>query len=225
MIASRILVAADIRLLRDGLVHSLGQRTGVVVAAAASSAAEAVEHERRHTPDVVLIDAAMTGALGAIRAIITGGSRVRVIAFTVPSDSMALLAVAEAGAVGFVSREGSIEDILAAVEQAARGELACCPRMAATLLGRVTELARGEAPGGLRRLTAREREVIRLVDEGCSNKEISWRLGIELATVKNHVHNILEKLGCRSRSEAAARVRQRITPPADAYRSSRLTLL
>lgn len=220
----RILIVADIRLLRDGLVHALAARAGIVVAGAAATPADAVQCTRDAAPDVVLIDSAMAGSQQTIRAIVAARPAVHVIAITVPNDTPALLACAEAGAVGFVAREGTLEDVMTAVAQASRGELACTPRIAATLLGRVAELSRGRAPGELRRLTARERDVIRLIDEGCSNKQISQRLGIELATVKNHVHNILEKLHCETRSEAAARVRGRITPPPGAYTAGTLSL-
>jgi DNA-binding NarL/FixJ family response regulator len=86
----------------------------------------------------------------------------------------------------------------------------CSPRLAATLLRRVAVLAADRAqPRVEARLTARELEIVELIDEGLSNKEIASRLCIEVPTVKNHVHNILEKLDVRGRAEAAARVRPR----------------
>ena len=90
-----------------------------------------------------------------------------------------------------------------------RGEAACSPRVAAALLRRVADRgARARRlDGEFAPLTSRERQIVALIDEGLSNKEIAARLCIELSTVKNHVHNLLEKLGARGRGEAAARVR------------------
>ena len=92
-------------------------------------------------------------------------------------------------------------------DSVARGEMLCSPRLAATLLRRVATLARGTRRLGPVQLTPRELEIVELIDEGLSNKAIATRLSIELATVKNHVHNILEKLEVSSRAAAAARVR------------------
>src|SRR5439155_827652 len=106
------------------------------------------------------------------------------------------------------AREASIDDLVTVIESVARGEAICSPRVAAGLLRRVAALAAGHG-GDLPRaqLTNREREIVRLIDNGLSNKEIARALGIEVATVKNHVHNILEKLQVHRRGEAAARVR------------------
>jgi DNA-binding NarL/FixJ family response regulator len=98
--------------------------------------------------------------------------------------------------------------LIATLASVVRDEMACSPRIAAALLRRVASLAveRSPWPSGAR-LTARELEVLGLIDEGLSNKQIAGRLCIELATVKNHVHNILEKLQVGRRSEAALQVR------------------
>jgi DNA-binding NarL/FixJ family response regulator len=106
-----------------------------------------------------------------------------------------------------VAREGSVHDLVDAVERAARGELQCSPQVAGTLIRRLAWRAAAGATLIPSPLTARESEIVRLIDEGLSNKEIAVRLGIEVATVKNHVHNLLEKLRVRRRSEAAARLR------------------
>jgi DNA-binding NarL/FixJ family response regulator len=97
---------------------------------------------------------------------------------------------------------------------AARGELVCSPKLAGTLLRRVSKLASERSEHGEARLTLRELEVARLLDVGLSNKQISARLGVELPTVKHHVHHILEKLGVQRRSAAVARLREQgVLPP------------
>lgn len=119
-----------------------------------------------------------------------------------------MLACAEAGVSGFVSRNGSIHDAVTAVHCAVRNELVCSPRIAALLFSRV-------AAAGSKRLVdrdndaliRREHEIVSLIMQGLSNKEISRQLRIQNATVKNHIHNILSKLQVRRRGEVAARIR------------------
>jgi DNA-binding CsgD family transcriptional regulator len=120
------------------------------------------------------------------------------------------VACAEAGVVGYVGAEGSLDDVTAAIEGAARGEPRCTPQVVAALLRRVAALAGEVRPTrvGLPALTGREHQVVALIEAGLSNKEIARRLHVEVATVKNHVHNILKKLQARSRVEIVARVRQ-----------------
>jgi two-component system, NarL family, nitrate/nitrite response regulator NarL len=219
----RVLVVADVRLFRDGIVDALRRHTDMTVVAAAATFAEATRGSHDLHPDVILIDAAMTQCHETIASVVTERPEIKVIVIGIGSDSRSLIDYAEAGVAGFVPREGSIDDVLLAVERAARGELDCSPRQAAALLCRVTELARGtHHPSERARLTLRESEVLRLIDHGFANKRIAGTLGIELATVKNHVHNILEKLQCRTRAEAAARSRgstagrPRVEPSLDA---------
>jgi DNA-binding NarL/FixJ family response regulator len=109
-----------------------------------------------------------------------------------------------------VLRDGTVDDLVATIESASRGELRCSAKIAAALLRRVADLAtERDISKTNARLTRREQENACLVEEGLSNKEIAARLFIEVATVKNHVHNILEKLQVRTRGEAAAAVRRR----------------
>jgi DNA-binding NarL/FixJ family response regulator len=134
----------------------------------------------------------------------------RVIALGCPEDDGQIIACAEAGACGFLTPDASLADLVAAIDGAGDGELLCTPKMAGALLRRVTALAAGRAPGApASNLTMRELQVVRLIDEGMSNKQIATQLEIELSTVKHHVHNILAKLEVARRSEAVAHLRQR----------------
>ena len=142
-----------------------------------------------------------------------------VVALGVPEDESEVIACAEAGAAGLVTLEGSLDDLEAMLESVGRGETLCSPRVAAALLRRVAALADDHAASGHARLTAREREIVQLVDRGLSNKEIARELQIELTTVKNHVHNILDKLHVRRRADAAARVRRGRVPAAASFES------
>jgi len=107
-----------------------------------------------------------------------------------------------------VPRDGTLADLRAVIESVARGEVVCSPRIAASLLRRIADLAaEREPPPPELRLTSREIEIVELIDQGLSNKEIAQRLSIALPTVKNHVHSILDKLHVHRRAEAAARLR------------------
>jgi two-component system nitrate/nitrite response regulator NarL len=208
---TRVLIVADIRLFRDGLALMLSEEHGLELAGAVANAAEAEECLLGGGVDVVVLDMANPESGVAVRRLTSAHPHMPVVALGVPEDETHVIACAEAGAAGYVPREGSVADLAAAVRGAASSELICSPRVAAGLMRRIGALSaeRGPEPAArVRRLTSREEEILGLIDEGLSNKEIARRLCIELATVKNHVHNILEKLQVRRRSEAAARARR-----------------
>lgn len=203
-----VIVAADIRLYREGLGEILGHAATLTVVATAADWPQTIESVRDLRPDVVLVDMAMGDSVGSVQALAATAPEVKIVALAVPEIGREVVAYAEAGVHGYVTREASLEELVAAVESIARGELIVSPRMAASLLQHVTTLARGRTSNWPEvRLTSRELEVVALIDEGLSNKQIGAELCIELPTVKNHVHNILEKLHVSRRSEAAARVR------------------
>jgi two-component system, NarL family, nitrate/nitrite response regulator NarL len=206
----RVVIAADIRLYREGLAEILGREAGIKVVGTAADWPQSLTRVRELMPDVVLVDMAMPESVIAVRSLTATAPSVKVVALTVPESERDVIRYAEAGIAGYVTREGSMAELVKAVESAARDELILSPRMAATLLRHVAVMATergGHMPEA--RLTTRELEIIDLVDEGLSNKEIARRLSISLPTVKNHVHHILEKLGVNRRSEAARIVRSR----------------
>ena len=204
----RVLIVTDIRLYRDGLAQMLGREQQLSIACAAGDLEGAIASVRDLRPDIVLIDLAMAESLAVVRAIGVIEPNVKVVALATPQIEEELLACAEAGVAGFVAREAGVPDLITTLQSVGRGELLCSPRIAAALLGRVTKLAAGQAPvGEERRLTGRELETLHLVEQGLSNKDIARQLGIEVATVKNHVHSILAKLRVHRRGQAAARMR------------------
>lgn len=198
----RILIAADVRLYREGLAQLLKGHAGIEIVGATSDLEEAVETAGSLHPDVLLIDRAMRGSLSAMRRAREQAPATKVVALTVADVDQEVLSCAEAGVTGFVTRDGSLADLIAAVEAAQRGELFCSPRMAASLLRRVSALAR-EGPS-TPRLTDRESEVLAYLERGLTNQAIAQALGIEVPTVKNHVHSILEKMRVKRRGEAAS---------------------
>lgn len=155
-------------------------------------------------PNVVLLDMETRDSSAIIRDLKHSAPHVPIVAVGVSDADAHVLACMEAGADGYVDREGSLETLIAAIESAARGELHCSPRVAGGLLRRLAALACARepiAPAG--QLTVREGQIVQLIVQNLSNKEIASRLGIEVATVKNHVHNLLEKLNVRRRVDVA----------------------
>jgi DNA-binding NarL/FixJ family response regulator len=132
-----------------------------------------------------------------------------VVAFAVAEENEEeILACAEAGVAGFVPRDASVEGLKSVLQAATEGHVLCSPRVTAVIVRRVAGLANSRFPdAGQFSLTRRESEIVGLIDAGLSNKEIAAQLNIETATVKNHVHSLLEKLRVRRRAEAAAIVR------------------
>ena len=204
----QVLLIDDTRLYREGLTARLAPEAGIerVVAAADSKTAL---HQLTMLPiDVVLLNMATGGSIALLHAVVAGAPHVPVVALAVADNDDEVIACAEAGVAGYLQRQDSFAELLAVIQSVANGETLCSPRVAATLLRRVATLAAGRrSPPEATNLTAREREVVQLIDQGMSNKEIARRLCIEVRTVKNHVHNILQKLQVRRRGEAAARVR------------------
>jgi DNA-binding NarL/FixJ family response regulator len=203
----RILVAGDIRLYRDGLALHLARQPGISVVACVASRLQLLDVLSSTLTDMVLLDMAMPESLRALRDMSEAAAGVRVVALAVPEAEPAVLACAEAGIAGYVPREGSLDDLLDAIESAARGESIVSPRMAGSLLRRLSALAAKQSDENADpALTVRELEIAHLVDEGMSNKAIAARLCIEVATVKNHVHNILAKLQAERRAEISKRL-------------------
>ena len=203
--AIQVVIVAPTRLYRDGVARVLDSSPALNVAGTAQDAESGAALVTRAAPDVVLVDVALTRSLPGLVA----AAHAKVIAFGVAHDEEQVIACAEAGVHGYVECDATLADLERVLRGAVRDEAVCAPWMTGALLRRVGTLARdrdGE-PAAVQRLTMREREVMALVDEGLSNKQIARHLSIELPTVKNHVHNVLEKLEVHGRLEAAARVR------------------
>ena len=208
--AIRVLVVTDVRLYQEGLAQVLRDREQMRVVGSAGYREDALARVRALAPDIVLLDVAMAGSLELVRAIMELAPGVKIVAFAVTDVDEDIFSCAEAGVAGYVPRGASIDDLVAAIQSTARGELLCSPRIAASLFRRLAALtAEHTSNHDAVHLTSREAMIVRLIDQGLSNKDIARRLCIEVATVKNHVHNILEKLHVSRRGEAAARMRMR----------------
>lgn len=201
----RVFVASDVRVYREGISRLIATADSLELAGAAATAESLSRLRGGVRPDVVLVDAIERVELVLAREITSAAGEAPVVALVAP-EREDLLAWAGAGVSGFLSWEASPEQLVESLGRAARGENPCSQDVADALLRRVRE-----NPGGSfafkGSLTEREAQVAELVAEGLSNKAIASRLSIELATVKNHVHSILEKLRVHSRGEAAAKLR------------------
>jgi two-component system nitrate/nitrite response regulator NarL len=204
-----VFIVDDTRLYREGLAHSLGRHGEIAIVGTAANREESLDRIRELQPDLVLVQMAMPESLATLRTIVDTSPSVRVVAIGVTESEREVIACAEAGISGYLLRDGSLHDLVATIQSVARGETLCSPRIAATLLRRLAALATERQSWKMQaHLTPRELEIVQCIDLGLSNKEIAQRLSIEVRTVKNHVHNILEKLQVHRRGEAAARMRE-----------------
>jgi DNA-binding NarL/FixJ family response regulator len=214
---TRAVVASSLRLLRDGLTDALGNSEAICVIGTAADAGHARAAIGELAPDIVLLDIDMEGSLSLVHAIHDFDPAPKIVAFAVSDGDDALVGYIEAGISGYVTRDGSLTDVVATVESVGRGETIISPRLAASLFKRLAAQRRRDeivVSDGTPALTSRERQILSLIEQGLANKEIARTLGIELATVKNHVHHVLEKLKVSRRGQAAARARGRQRPGA-----------
>jgi two-component system, NarL family, nitrate/nitrite response regulator NarL len=209
---ARVFILSDVRLYREALLLSMTRLSAFEMLGAGDLSRAAVASVVDLQPDSIVLDIGAIDSFATARLLGISLPMAKVIAFAVNETDRLVFACAEAGIAGYVGQDGSEEDLLAAVECALRGELYCSKRIAAVLSRCVAVLAAQPSRPDLHPvLTPREHQVVNLIGEGMSNKAIGCTLRISDATVKNHVHNILEKLQVHRRGEAAARYRRPAT--------------
>ncbi|MCL5256498.1 MAG: response regulator transcription factor [Chloroflexi bacterium] len=217
----RILLADDRPLFRKGLAALLSSRGDLIVVGEASDGCEAVDRARELQPDLILMDIHMPNCDGlkATRIIKQEFPDIKIIMLTVSDDDESLFEAIKSGARGYLLKNLEPEQLFGYLEGVSRGEAPISPPMATKILTEFASQTR-RAPAGeesKRELTQREREVLQLVTNGASNKEIAVRLNITENTVKNHLRNILEKLQLQNRVQIAAyAVREGLAKPDDA---------
>ena len=208
----RVLVVDDQALFREALVTLLGARPEVEVAGEAGNGQQALERATTLQPDVVLMDLHMPvlDGIAATRRLRVEQPGVRVLALTTFDDDEDVFAALRAGALGYLLKDVSADRLVEAVLSAARGESVLQPSVAAKVVARFAQLDDAPRPRPqplLVPLSDRELDVLRLLADGCSNREIASALFLAEGTVKNHVTNVLGKLGARDRTQAALRAR------------------
>jgi DNA-binding NarL/FixJ family response regulator len=203
----RVSVCGAFGAYRDAVARALEACGDFEVVALAGTAAEALTTASRLRPDVVLLETPFHGRLSTLAAVARSAPRAKVVALAVADSDELVGACAEAGVAGYVTTRESLDDLCTTIRRVVHGETVVPARLAAVLLKHVSELATQlSRSNGVDHLTAREREILELIDEGRADKEIAKRLSISVSTVKSHVHNILEKSGTSRRGEAAARL-------------------
>lgn len=196
----------DSRLYREAVADLLRDQPWVGAVEIASDGASAMVLGVAFPPTVTLLNMAMEESLHWLRALNDAGARVVVLG--VRETEAEVVSCAEAGSAGYVLRGDSLESLCSVVQAVARDETICSPKTTAVLLRRVAALAsERRSHNGLDLLTARECEILDLIEQGMANRDIASLLHIEVRTVKNHVHAILGKLGVQRRGQAAARAR------------------
>jgi two-component system, NarL family, nitrate/nitrite response regulator NarL len=200
-----VYVIGHVRLVREGLSSQLERDGRPDLLGAGRPDATTLARLVAAPPAALVLDLGVPGGVRFAEQLRAALPTTRLIGFAVGDGDGELLSWARTGVCGYIEPEGSAEDIVATVLHALKGELYCSPRFAARLL---TQLAarRPEAASAAATaaLTPREREILNLIVRGASNKDIARRLGISVATVKNHVHHLLDKLAVRRRSQVSA---------------------
>ncbi|WP_033353696.1 response regulator transcription factor [Kitasatospora aureofaciens] len=221
---TRVLVADDQTVVREGIVMLLGLLPGIEVVGAAADGEEAVALVERHHPDVVLMDLRMPRVDGveATRRIRSAHPGTEVVVLTTYADDESLFPALQAGARGYLTKDAGGEEIAKAIADVRSGAAGLSPQVQLRLLERLSEASpksapsvpsgpggpsaagaarAGELPDGL---TVREAEVLALIAEGLSNAEIAQRLFVSQATVKTHINNLFAKTAVRDRAQAVA---------------------
>ena len=200
----RVLVADDQSMVRAGFRMLLADEEDIEVVAEASNGKEAVEKAARFDPTVVLMDIRMPelDGLEATRRILAADPDARVLVLTTFDLDEYVYEALRAGASGFVLKDDPPEQLIAAVRTVASGDALLSPAVTKRVIGAFTRMPRPTPPRELDDLSAREREVFRLVARGLSNAQIGKELFIGETTVKTHVTHIISKLGLHDRVQA-----------------------
>ncbi|MEO8355204.1 MAG: response regulator transcription factor [Chloroflexota bacterium] len=205
-----LLLVNEIRLMGNVIVAALEDESDINVVACVTSYDDAIQLVREMDVDVALVSTRLpdNGGLRLTSAIAEIAPSTKVLALGLTEEKKRVLRYVEAGASGYILKDDSLEDLIGIVRATQEGKVFVSPEIAAAMMERLTDLAQMFA--GLENnltdttaLTTREMEVLELISKGYTNQQIAQNLVIEVGTVKNHVHNILEKLNVSSRAEAA----------------------
>ncbi len=205
-----ILIVDDQRLMREGLRTLLELEPDMRVVAEAENGVQALTAYARHRPDVVLMDIRMPEMDGveATRRLLAAHPDARVLILTTFDDDAYVLEGLRAGALGYLLKDVSREALAAAIRTVAAGGALFAPQVARKALDALSQAPPARPPDLIEPLTAREREILRLVAQGLNNRQIAARLHLAHGTVKNYISRILDKLGVDDRTQAALWARE-----------------
>jgi two-component system response regulator DevR len=198
-----VFLLAENRLLREALAKIMKKKADVCVVGDSSYCLQAVEQIVAAGPDVLVLDSAMYLAdqefLQEIRRLL---SDLKLLMIGMDADEQIFLQAIRAGAIGYVLKDASATDVISAIRAAAQGEGICPPRLCRFLFDQVAEQSKGNAPTRVRiheGLTRREQQLVPLIAQGLTNKEIAKQLNLSEQTIKNHIHRIIQKVGSHDR--------------------------
>lgn len=205
-----VLLQIESRIYRDGLALLLSRRADIGKVAVCGEASSIRDASRDKRFDAIVVDVSIgadgTGRKGQISEAHREADGVPIVAFGYNEADSEVLALIEFGATAYVSKDNSIDDLVRTIEAVSRGEPQLSPHMVRLMQERLAQLTYRnlEEAQGLKKLSQREKHILNLVGQSLSNKHIARNLGLEVSTIKNHMHNIIVKLGVKNRSEAAA---------------------
>ncbi len=203
-----ILLVEDNRILRDGMKAILNKESDFKVVATSAGNHDTLRQAQTLKPQVILIDLGLRNENGRrlVATLTKELPNTKVIGMGLIPTQLDVVEFVEAGAAGFILKDATIADVLGTIRAVARGTKILPPLLTQSLFTHVIDHAlrngQGKIPPGVR-MTRREREIIELIADAMSNKEIAQRLNLSTNTVKSHIHNILEKLALHSRLEIA----------------------
>ncbi|HSM55901.1 MAG TPA: response regulator transcription factor [Candidatus Sulfomarinibacteraceae bacterium] len=202
----RIMLVDDHEVVRLGMKSLLERRPGFEVVAEASAADEAVQKALVHEPDIVLMDIRLAGSSGieACEEITTALPDTKVVMLTSYADDELLFSAIRAGACGYVLKQIGSGELIRSIEAAARGEATLDPTLTQRVFSEVRRAIQNEEKAAFGELTPQEMQVLSLIAEGRTNREIAEVLFLSEGTVRNYVSSILSKLDVSNRAEAAA---------------------
>lgn len=208
---NKVLLVIEVRLIANIFASVLEDEPGIEVTGSVSTFEDALDFFQRDRVDVALVSAGLPNdALKLTHSIMACSPSTKVLILGLSEENQHdMLRYVEAGAAGYILKDSSLKELIEVIRLAQKGEAQVSTRMAGAMMERLFRLARvfsaveNKIDGDVR-LTSRELEVLRSISEGLTNQEIAARLVVEVGTVKNHVHRILEKLKVNSRQEAAS---------------------
>lgn len=209
----RVMLVDDQALFREGLKTLLGLDDRFEVVCEAGNGQHAIELAETHAPNVILMDLNMPimDGIAATAAIKKSSSKTKVLVLTTFDDDERVFDALKAGAAGYLLKDTPSEQLAKAIEAVHRGESFLQPSIASKVLAEFNRLSGTQLPKAeelVEPLSKREEEVLKWLSQGCSNKEIASKLFLAEGTVKNHVSNILGKMGVQDRTQAALRARE-----------------
>lgn len=208
----RLIIASDNRLYREALVSLLSERKFIDVVGASENAVLTIDQTYNCEPDVVLIDMTMLDSNQVIEEIAPSHLKTKVIVLAMTEDEDNILHCAKRGVAGYLTRNATFDHLVSAISGVVEGKLFCPRKIAESLFIKINSIhttkfdvnqtVKTDKDSTKNLLTQREKEIVLLLKTGKSNKEIARDLNIETSTVKNHIHNILSKIGARNRIQA-----------------------